>query len=92
LTVYWQQADTNMTGKKASKARKIAPRQVGDLPDGLSAPAHRALAGAGIARLAQLAKLSEAEVKKLHGLGPNGIAKLKAALQSQGLAFAKDKN
>jgi hypothetical protein len=73
-----------MTDRKASK-------KVGDLPEGLSAPAHRALASVGISRLSQLAKFSEAEVKKLHGMGPNGIEKLRAALHSKGLDFAKGK-
>ena len=62
-----------------------------DLPDGLAAPAQRALAGAGISRLAQLAKLSEAEVKGLHGIGPNALAKLRAAMRAKGLRFKGEK-
>ena len=62
-----------------------------DLPDGLSAPAQRALAGAGISRLAQLAKRTEAEVKALHGIGPNALAKLRAAMAAKGLKFAEEK-
>ena len=60
-----------------------------DLPDGLAAPAQRALSGAGISRLAQLAKLTEAQVKALHGIGPNALAKLRAAMAAKGLAFAE---
>jgi predicted flap endonuclease-1-like 5' DNA nuclease len=63
----------------------------GDLPEGLSAPAQRALAGAGISRLAQLAKMTEAEVKALHGIGPNALAKLRAALEAKGLKFKGEK-
>ena len=62
-----------------------------DLPDGLAAPAQRALAGAGISRLAQLAKLTEAEVKALHGIGPNALAKLGAAMAAKGLGFKAEK-
>ena len=62
-----------------------------DLPDGLSAPAQRALAGAGISRLAQLAKMTEAEVKALHGIGPNALAKLRAAMAAKGLKFKAEK-
>ena len=58
-----------------------------DLPK-LSAPARRALAAAGITHLAQLTKVSEAEIKKLHGIGPNAIKQLQLALQDKGLSFA----
>lgn len=58
-----------------------------DLPPRLANPAKRALAGAGIWRLEQLAALSEAEVKKLHGIGPNALNQLRRALAAQGLGF-----
>ena len=58
-----------------------------DLPPKLSQPAQRALAGAGIQRLAQLAKHSEAEIKHLHGIGPNALEKLRSALVAKGLSF-----
>ncbi len=60
--------------------------QVNDLPK-LSAPAHRALAGAKIATLADVSKHTEAELAKLHGMGPTGIKALKVALAEKGLAF-----
>jgi hypothetical protein len=62
----------------------------GDLPK-LSAPAHRALAGAGIMRLENLTQFSEAEIKRLHGMGPSGIKELREALAAKGLSFAADK-
>jgi predicted flap endonuclease-1-like 5' DNA nuclease len=65
--------------------------QASDLPAGLAAPARRALAGAGYTRLAQLAKVSEAEIKALHGIGPNALKVLRRALAGQGLAFAGEK-
>ena len=61
-----------------------------DLPK-LSAPAQRALAGAGIANLKQLSKYSETEIKALHGIGPNALNQLRAALSAQGLSYAADK-
>ena len=62
-----------------------------DLPTKLSQPAQRALAGAGIKSLKQLTKFSEAEIKKLHGIGPNAIKQLHAALAARGLSFAAEK-
>jgi hypothetical protein len=62
-----------------------------DLPMKLGKPAERALAAAGIQRLAQLTKFSEAEIKKLHGVGPNAINKLRSALMAKGLSFADEK-
>ena len=62
-----------------------------DLPDKLGAPAKRALAGAGIKNLKQLTKFTEAEIKQLHGVGPNAIGKLHQALAEKGLSFAQKK-
>lgn len=59
-----------------------------DLPQ-LAAPARRALAAAGLERLAQVAKRTEAEVADLHGMGPNAVATLKAAMKAAGLTFKK---
>ena len=61
-----------------------------DLPPGLAQPARRALAAAGIRQLAQLTAMSEAEIKQLHGLGPNAVAQLRRALAAQGLSFAAE--
>ena len=62
-----------------------------DLPSALSAPARRALIGAGCTRLEAVAKLSEKEIKQLHGVGPNAIEKLRQALNDHGLSFAEDR-
>ena len=68
------------------------PNQQGsDLPSELSQPARRALAGAGIQRLEQLTTFSEAEVKQLHGIGPNALVQLRRALDARGLSFADQK-
>ncbi len=61
-------------------------QQESDLPK-LASPAQRALAGVGIQRLEQLARLSEDEVKHLHGIGPNALKQLRQALRAKGLLF-----
>ncbi len=67
-------------------------QQESDLPTGLAAPARRALVGAGYLWLEQLAGVSEAEIKQLHGIGPNALKQLRQALNSEGLSFADEKN
>lgn len=64
-------------------------QQESDLPAELASPARRALVGAGYRRLEQLAELSEAEVKQLHGIGPNALDQLRHALAAKGLSFAE---
>ena len=72
--------------------KKVTPKkQENDLPAKLGAPAERALAGAGIRNLRQLTKFSEAEIRQLHGVGPNALGKLRAALADKGLSFADEK-
>ena len=67
-------------------------QQESDLPIGLSAPAKRALNGAGYMRLEQLTRVSEAELKQLHGMGPKAIELLRSALDAKGLSFADGKS
>jgi uncharacterized protein YdhG (YjbR/CyaY superfamily) len=57
-------------------------------PSGLAQPALRALANAGIDHLEQLASISEEDVRSWHGIGPNALKTLHAALTSLGLSFA----
>jgi DNA repair protein RadC len=66
-------------------------QQESDLPIDLAAPARRALLGAGYLRLEQLTKISETELKQLHGIGPNAIKQLRRALEARGLSFADEK-
>ena len=66
------------------------PQPETDLPR-LSAPALRALASVGVIRLEQLTTFTEADIKKLHGMGPSGIKQLRQALDQRGLAFASGK-
>ena len=63
-----------------------------DLPIGLSAPARRALVEAGYVRLEQLTRVSEKEIKRLHGMGPNALKQLRSVLDAKGLSFAGEKS
>lgn len=65
---------------------KASATQETDFPK-LSAPAQRALANAGYLNLNQLTKVTEAELAKLHGMGPNALGKLKQALAERGISF-----
>ena len=70
---------------------KSKQQQAGDLPAKLGALAERALANAKIKNLKQVTKFTEAEIKQLHGVGPNAIGKLRQALADKGWSFAKEK-
>ena len=71
--------------------KKTMAQQKSDLPIDLSRPAQRALYEAGYLRLEQLTRVSETELKRLHGIGPNAIEKLRRALDAKGLSFASGK-
>ena len=62
-----------------------------DFPTGLAQPARRALAQAGYQRLEQLTKVTERELAKLHGIGPNAIKQLRSALEVRGMSFKDGK-
>lgn len=63
-----------------------------ELPSGLSEPARRALAGAGVTTLEDVAALTETELMKLHGMGPKTLQTLRRALAAKGLALSKSSN
>ncbi len=54
----------------------------------IGAPARRALERENIRTLEDLAKLTEKDLLKLHGMGPASIPKLKKALKDNGFSFA----
>ena len=58
-----------------------------DFPN-IGQPATRALITAGYYKLDQLTKVTEAEILKLHGVGPKAVRILNAALQEKQLSFA----
>ncbi|HEX5151161.1 MAG TPA: RNA polymerase alpha subunit C-terminal domain-containing protein [Parafilimonas sp.] len=55
----------------------------------LSAPARRALENNQITSLQKLSEFKEAEILKLHGIGPTAMPKLREALKQEGLSFNK---
>lgn len=57
-------------------------------PKGIGAPAQRALAAAGYHRLEDLTAVTEADLAKLHGMGPKALGVLHEALAARGLSFA----
>lgn len=61
-----------------------------DFPTGIGKPALRALDAAGYTRLEQLANVREADLRRLHGMGPKSMGLLRDALAAQGLTFADD--
>jgi hypothetical protein len=61
---------------------------VHDFPKGLAQPAIRALIGAGYMRLDQLIAVKEADLLKLHGMGPRAIGLIRSALADRGQSFA----
>ena len=67
------------------------PQQESNLPPGLPRPAQRALTNAGYRRLGQIARVNEAEIERLHGVGPKVLAQLRHALAANGLSFADGK-
>jgi hypothetical protein len=53
----------------------------------LSKPAQRALVNAGILKLKDLEKWTEADLLSLHGIGPSAIPPLKAAMKKERITF-----
>lgn len=82
--------DRKMRGRFTKKLQH--GQQDSDLPAGLASPARRALVGAGYVRLEQFTTLTEAEVLRLHGMGPKAMDLLRRALEARGLAFAEQQN
>ncbi|WP_152391884.1 helix-hairpin-helix domain-containing protein [Paenibacillus guangzhouensis] len=60
-----------------------------DIPSGLSQPALRALAHAGLTNLEQISKLTLQEFKNLHGIGPTAVKPIVEAMEAKGLFFSK---
>jgi len=58
-------------------------------PKGVSGPALRALHGAGVRSLEDLTEWTEADLGRLHGMGPKALVVLRAALDAEGLQFRK---
>ena len=61
----------------------------GDLPSSLGRPAIRAFARAGLVRIDQFSDVREADLRRMHGVGPKAIDGLRSALATTGRTFAK---
>jgi pimeloyl-ACP methyl ester carboxylesterase len=92
-------APTQMPIRRASPASAPTPPEAAarpdhhprgrSLPTGLSKPAQRALDTAGYTSLERLAEVSEADLARLHGIGPKAIEQLRQALAAAGLSFTE---
>jgi hypothetical protein len=76
----------NESNRQAANAQTAAIKD--NFPKGVAQPALRALVGAGYKTLDDLTKVKEADLAKLHGMGPKAIGLIKAALKKQGKKFA----
>jgi len=61
-------------------------------PAGVSGPALRALDAAGVRSVADLTRWSEADLAKLHGMGPKALGALRSALEASGRTFRAGKS
>lgn len=66
--------------------RKATDSEHDDLPAGLGRPARRASTDAGYTRIEQFADLSDADLLRLHGMGPKAVRQIREALVARGLA------
>jgi len=60
------------------------------LPRAIGRPATNALQHVGIDRLEQIATMSEAELLRIHGVGPKAVKILRDALGERGQSFRQD--
>jgi uncharacterized protein YdhG (YjbR/CyaY superfamily) len=60
-----------------------------DFPPGMGKVAPRELEHAGYTKLKQLTRVTEAELLKIHGVGPKAVRILRETLKAKGLSFAK---
>lgn len=60
----------------------------GRVPTTLPKPAQRALTAAGYTELDQLTRVTEAELRALHGIGPHAVEQLRRSLAAHGKSFS----
>lgn len=83
----WLSRAPERLAARAAAGEAARPGETGDLPKGIGGPATRALAGAGITTLAQVAELTEDELLAMHGVGPKAVRVLGEALDATGRTF-----
>lgn len=69
----WLSRAPKSLADRARTADTATPGEVGDLPKSIGRPATQALVHAGITTLAQVAELTDADLKAMHGVGPKAI-------------------
>ncbi|MEV0967058.1 alpha/beta fold hydrolase [Microtetraspora glauca] len=86
-------APTWMPVSRAGSYTAFGPfsHEQGNLPPDLAKPARRALVAAGFTHLGQLTLVSEADLGRLHGMGPKAMDQLRRALTANGLSFAEER-
>ena len=82
----WAHRAPKRLAKAAAAAESAADQAAGDLP-AIGRPATRALAGAGITTLDQVATHPRAELLALHGVGPRAIRILGEAWDARGVTW-----
>lgn len=79
----WKHRAPASLSDTAAAAERAEPGH-GGLPRAIGRPATRALVEAGIESLDDVARLSEAELAAMHGVGPTAIAILREAVAARG--------
>lgn len=69
----WLSRAPKALADQARTAETATPGEVGDLPKAIGRPATQALVNAGITTLAQVAELTDADLRAMHGVGPKAI-------------------
>jgi hypothetical protein len=76
----WLSRAPKQLAEQVAAGDTATPGEIGDLPKAVGGPATRALTGAGITTLAQVAALTDAELLAMHGVGPRAVRILREAL------------
>lgn len=84
-----QRCELTQNPAKRTAANALTDSIRDELPAGLARPALRSLAAAGITSTAHFSKITAAELKQLHGMGPKAIELIRQALAEAGIAFRK---
>lgn len=92
LSYYDSEAEiaSSLAARLATSGGTTRATEGDELPTGIGNPARRALANAGYARLHQLTRVRETELKQLHGVGPKALRILREALAAHGWSFADE--
>jgi len=68
---------------------KLPPDHFSDeLPSSIGRPANAALVALGVTSLAQVAQMTERDLRAAHGVGPKAVRILAEELDRRGLSFA----